>query len=150
MDLFRLRSTGPEAGDCTAPYDVIFNRECTVREFVDEVLKKKEWGIIFIGSRYSGSPRISYSGDKLKSSAFPDDILDKTIQSATSRGGWTNMDYILHIWSDKEKIRFEYAETLKNIVKLESEMTKLRIKAAKLEDQMKKEEEKDERENGIY
>ena len=116
MELFRLRSAGPEAGDCTAPYDVVFNRECTVREFIQEVLTKKEWGTIHIGDRFSGGPCISYKGDQITSSSnFPDDILNKVIKSGKSHGGWTAMDYWLDIWNEQEKLRFEYTKKLKEI-----------------------------------
>lgn len=136
MKLFELRSAGPEAGDCTAPYDVVFRKECTVREFIDEVLKQNEWGSIIIGSYFDG-PRIEYEHDKIVSGVFCQDILNAKITNATAHGGWTWMEYMLDIRPGERTIlRGEYAQTLEEIVRHESEIAKLKKKAHDLEDQL--------------
>lgn len=142
MRLFRLEAVGPEAGDCTAPYDVVFTRECTVREFIDEVLTRNEWGQIKISDWLNG-PSISYDHDKITSGVFSNDILDHTVKSATSRGGWSCMDYVIQPWDKKEKLRAEYALTLKDIVRHESAIKRLQIKARALEVEMEKAENPD-------
>ena len=104
MKLFELRVAGPTAGDCTTPYYVEFYGECTVREFINEVVKQNEceWGYVIIGSYYDG-PRIEYTYGKIVSSVFSQDILDAKIKNATASGGWTRMDYLLDIWTDEQK-----------------------------------------------
>lgn len=134
MKLFEFISAGPEAGDCTAPYDIRFNRECTVREFIDEVLKRNEWGYICINN-YVNGPRCEYKYDKLLT-PLSHAILDMPIKSATANGGWTRMDYVLDIWNAEQKLRFEYANTLREIVKHESEIAKLKKKAEDLENKL--------------
>lgn len=92
--------TAPEAGDCTAPYDVHFCQPMTVREFIDEILTRNEWGTVYIYD--PNNPEnlcrrkecCEYKYDKLKS-LFPDYIQERTIESASAHGGWTMMDYIL-------------------------------------------------------
>ena len=96
MKPFELRAAGPEAGDCTTPYHVEFYGECTVREFIDEVLKQNEWGYVRIGKFFDG-PQIEYSHEKIVSGVFSPDILDAIIKNATAHGGWTRMDYMLDI-----------------------------------------------------
>lgn len=136
MKLFELRASGPT--DCTTPYDVVFHKECTVQEFIEEVLKKNEWGSIIIGSHYDyNNPRIEYKHDKIVSGAFCLDIMDARITKAIARSGWTNMDYMLDIRSDEKRfLRHEYAETLKEIVRHESEIAKLQKKVHDIEDKL--------------
>jgi hypothetical protein len=55
------------------------------------------------------------------------------IKSAAASRGCTYMDYTLDIWNDEQKLRFEYANTLREIVKHENEITKLKKKAEYLE-----------------
>lgn len=39
--MFSLTQNTPTGGDCCAGYKVEFSKEYTVREFIEEVLKKK-------------------------------------------------------------------------------------------------------------
>lgn len=136
MKLFELRAEGPEACDCTIPYNVVFRNECTVREFIDEVLKKNEWGYVIIGSYFNG-PRIEYTHDKIVSGVFSQDILNAKISNATAHGGWTRMDYMLDIRpGERTMLRNEYVQILKEIARHESEIAKLKKKAHDLEDQL--------------
>ena len=48
--MIKYRRTDKIGGDETAPYDVIFDREYTVRELIEYILTRNEWGNIrFIG-----------------------------------------------------------------------------------------------------
>ena len=100
MDKFRFIQTAPEAGDCTAPYDLQFLEPMTVGEFVEEVLKRNDWGTIYIydpdnrENWYRRKERCEYDHGNLKV-RFPDDILMREIKSASSHGGWSLMDYTL-------------------------------------------------------
>lgn len=103
--MFRLIQSTPESGDCTCGYKVLLDKEYTVKEFVDTVLteKNKEWGYIgiynpsdFFG-RTSGNLCIEYRYGKITTENFGNDILNKKIMSVSASGGWSRMDYILHI-----------------------------------------------------
>lgn len=100
--LFDLRQAGATSSDCTAPYDVIFHKQCTVREFVDYVLTSDEWGYIGVYKRGSifGDPCCEYSYGKLKTNPLPEGVLSKIIVCAEASGGWTRMDYQLHLASE--------------------------------------------------
>jgi hypothetical protein len=132
MKLFELHASGPTAGDCTAPYDVVFRNECTVREFIDEVLRKNEWGFI----RIFDGPYIEYRNDKITYGDFGTNIFDSKINKATAHGGWTRMDYTLDIQPGERTLRNEYARTLKEIVRHESEIEKLKERIRNLKDQL--------------
>lgn len=99
MKDFRFRAIGPEAGDCTTPYEVQIPEGLTVKEFVDWVLTRNEWGYIGIynpdSDSFFGSPVCTYRHDKIDGEPFPDDIMRKTIKQIYAHGGWTNMDYRL-------------------------------------------------------
>lgn len=135
MKLFELRVSGPESGDCTVPYDVIFDRECTVREFINEVLMQKEWGFISICNYYNGNC-IHYDKDAIVSGKFDTDLLESKIKKATASGGWTRMDYWIDIFTGEHLLRKEYAQTLKEMARLESEYKKLTKKAYDIERQL--------------
>lgn len=109
--LFTLRRTGPERGDCTAPYVVIFiytNPHPTVKEFLDSI-SKREWGEILITPDPNRTNVYSLIGEKRdigwldyrwgKWGEGYDNFLkkygDKKIASATADGGWSRMDYVL-------------------------------------------------------
>lgn len=100
--MFQLSKSGPERGDCTAPYSVTLDKEYTVRTFINEVLKnKKEWGYIGIEDDNSifGDPHCEYAQGRLVSK-MKKDVLDKPVISVKADGGWSRMDYLLKI---KEK-----------------------------------------------
>ncbi len=103
--MFRLIQSTPVSGDCTCGYNVILDREYTVKDFIDTVLSERagEWGYIgiydqsdFVG-RHFGNPNAEYRYGKLVSDNFPEDILSKEIKSVSASGGWSRMDYVLHI-----------------------------------------------------
>lgn len=110
-DLFTVRRCGPERGDCTAPYVVIFsniNPHPTVKEFLDSVISnKREWGEILITPDPNCTNVWSLIGKKRdildykwgewgkQYDIFLEKYSDQTIVSATADGGWSRMDYIL-------------------------------------------------------
>lgn len=104
-----LVQTGSWSGDCTAPYDVRFhkNEGLTVKEFVDQVLlNTREYGDIGIYNEhnYGGDPKIYYQYGKLKGATFDDDILNSIVTAASAHGGWSLMDYVLHIKKGEKKM----------------------------------------------
>ena len=139
MKLFELDASGPEASDCTTPYYVVFHGppyKCTVREFIKTVLTRNEWGYIRISS-YFDKLQIEYRYDKIVSvyGAFSLDILNARIKNVTAHGGCTRMDYTLDVRTNEQKLRNEYAQTLEEITRHESEITELKKKAHDLEGQ---------------
>ena len=99
--MFRFIQSTPESGDCTCGYKVLLDKEYTVQEFVDMVLseRNKEWGYISIyyPSDFFESPCIEYRRGEIISDKFGNDILNKKIMSVSASGGWSRMDYALHI-----------------------------------------------------
>lgn len=96
--MFRIEQCGPERGDCTAPCEVILDKEYLVREFIEEVLKRKEeWGYIGIKSDKSffGDPNCEYRHGKLLGT-LPG-YMSRKVKSVTADGGWSRMDYILEV-----------------------------------------------------
>ena len=100
--MFRLVTSTPERGDCTRGYDVILDKEYTVKEFIETVFEKLsgEWGYIGIhndegdfSARVFGEPRCEYRYGKLSTPPLPNEYLEKKIVKATGDGGWSRMDY---------------------------------------------------------
>lgn len=79
-------------GDCTANYEIVFNRKMQLKEFIDSILVKKEWGFIRVKD-YS----ITYNGDEISQNTIPQDFYSKTIKQCTSSGGWSRMDYEIEL-----------------------------------------------------
>lgn len=132
MRLFDLRASGPTAGDCTTSYDVVLNKECTVREFIDEVLKKGEWGYV----RISDGSNIEYKNDKITYGGFGPNILDSKINKATAHGGWTRMDYVLDIFTSEQKFLNDCSQLLDKIERHANEIEKLKERIRNLKDQL--------------
>lgn len=121
--LFKLRQCGPERGDCTAPYEVIFeltNRHPTVNQFLKDVIsRKRDWGRIKISSDQSRKTvwdLIGYQGkvDTLEYrwgewgkdyDIFVEKYGDRKIKSATADGGWSLMEYVLLLEDDNMKYK---------------------------------------------
>lgn len=91
----KFEQCGKTSGDETTPYNVSLNKICTLRELIDTVLKRKEWGYIgvkCVGSIF-GNPSCEYKKDKIIKSNFTDDYLDRVVDTVFASGGWTRMDY---------------------------------------------------------
>lgn len=96
---------GPEAGDCTRPYNIRLNRkDITVQEFIDFILKEAagEWGTIYVWK--TGDPDaltspkkyvVEYSHGEIKSQVGDPDWLSATITKIRGHGGWSNSDFNL-------------------------------------------------------
>lgn len=96
--MFRLKPAGPERGDCTAPYEVVFDRRCTLREFCASVLKnEKDWGYVLIRDDRPWSAKkqkFEYRYGAMLD-PVPEDLLGRKIDGATAEGGWSRMDYFV-------------------------------------------------------
>ena len=106
IPMFELTRSGPEGGDCCAPYDVeILWPKPTVGEFIDAVVRAKvgnggtEWGYIGIHKHGSifGEPLCEYQHGKIVSDNIPDNIKEKRIHIVTANGGWSRMDYRIYL-----------------------------------------------------
>lgn len=122
----KFTKTGPESGDCTAPYDVEWNADGirSVSAFVAAVLLEKndEWGSIYLIEDERGwmhAPSIEYKYGCVVSA--PDSLFekddDREIDTITARGGWTNMDYYVRFKSANEGTdeRMDEAEGSENM-----------------------------------
>lgn len=95
--------------DATCDYELIFEKPCTLRQFVKDVVSnKKEWGEIGIASedpfKVFGDPYIKYKHGELLST-FPDELLDKQIDinvKHRANGGWSLMTYIVKLEDEDE------------------------------------------------
>lgn len=82
-------------GDCTSSYNITLDKNYTVEEFINIILKDRpnEWGSIEV----SNIDVCRYSQGKLLNENFSSDILHKNIKKVVSHGGWTLMDYIIYL-----------------------------------------------------
>lgn len=99
--MIKLKQATATRGDCTAGYSVELSKEYTIKEFIDEVLKSNEWGAIGIYDENQswfekGNPYCEYKRGELISK-LPDEFLDKPIKKVDADGGWSLMDYKIHI-----------------------------------------------------
>ena len=96
-----LKPAGNVRGDCTAPYDVVLSRECTLRELVDVILTRNEWGYIgqYDPRTVFGYPCVEYHGDQLYEctwrGSFNESDYKRKVVSVKADGGWTRMDYLI-------------------------------------------------------
>ena len=97
--MFKLIQSGPTCGDCTAPYNVILDKEYTVEDFIKTtLLRSDEWGYIGIFDEKSifGNLNCEYRHGNLKTH-LPNEYLSKKVVRVMARGGWTMMNYILTV-----------------------------------------------------
>ena len=102
-DLFDFVQTSTVGRDCTCKYKLIFNRTCTVKDFVDNLFNSRsdEWGSIEVRPNIAVGGSIDnvstqYECGILRNSSFTD-IYDFIITEATASGGWSRMDYVLYV-----------------------------------------------------
>lgn len=134
----------PEGSDCTAPYEVRTEKPITVREFLDAVIEQfpNEWGSITIetidginirkmmgkfpdlytdkvgnlGTAYAHGS-MNYTTQHQKLAPIDDVLLNKTIVKISAVGGWTAMDYHLHIQSKSiNEITSEQKQKIKDTI----------------------------------
>lgn len=94
--MFTLTQVTQIFGDCTAGYRVDLDKEYTVSEFINEVLREKtnEWGSFEI-KRFM--LKAEYRHGEIIESDFDENILSAKILSVAATGGWSRMDYIIII-----------------------------------------------------
>lgn len=85
-------------------YNVILDKEYTVNEFIQAILRDRpnergDFGI-YDGESYSGDPKITYWHGKLRSQ-FPDIFLNEKITKVKAAGSWGVIDYVIHINSER-------------------------------------------------
>jgi len=91
--MFKLNRVTPIAGDETAGYDVILDKEYSVKELLETVVNiKGEWGYFSV---INGS-RCEYKWGELLSSLKEDDLNKKVLKVGAS-GGWSRMDYYVMV-----------------------------------------------------
>ena len=90
----------PAGGDCCAPYEVLLNRECTLREFVDCIIKnEREWGYVTIYGMVDDQ-KLEYRYGKILKNEFTENELNSILLSVGSYGGWSRMDYVVRLKSN--------------------------------------------------
>lgn len=106
MNLFARRHVAGPFGDATSGYEIdLHKEEITVGEFIDAVLiqEPKEWGdvrIQFKDSALWDMPKVEYKNGSIleEGMTITDEHKSLKIKSATSNGGWSNMDYTLKVF----------------------------------------------------
>lgn len=93
----RFIQTHSMGSDCTAPYDVEDFPD-TVGELIDEILKRKEWGYIYIESKFltigDHLSRERFKYEKELISPVPsEEWRKKKVIEVKAAGGWGSMDY---------------------------------------------------------
>lgn len=98
--MFKRIQSGRYGSDCTAPYDIVLEKDYTVEEFINAVLCEycDEWGYfgVYDGKSVFGNPECEYSHGSVLNS-LPENILQTKILSVDASGGWTRMDYMFHL-----------------------------------------------------
>ena len=90
--MYKLKATGETYPDCTAHYEVILDKEYTVKEFLEELLQNgKEWGIVSVNSFLFLKYRYKEYEIEVDSTSYDNLIID----SITSIGGYSRMDYFI-------------------------------------------------------
>lgn len=88
IQLTRQTSVG---SDETAGYNVVLDKEYTLKELLDEILSNTaEWGYFHVLNCSS----CEYRWGKLVTELDPK-YLNKSILKATASGGWSRMDYYI-------------------------------------------------------
>lgn len=107
--MLKLRQVTPTGSDEYANYEVDLNKSCTVKEFINMVLKEKdtEWGKFEIVKPHvlascplpnNIAATAEYSSGKLTiEGTIPEKYLNKTITRVTASGGWSRMDYFIRV-----------------------------------------------------
>lgn len=102
--VLKFIQTGGPYGDATSRYVVELNREFTVEEFINEVLKRDEWGQIRVlnseirGKQPFGALVVEYRGDQIIGRGIGyRQYLDQKVRSVRASGGWSAMDYTINL-----------------------------------------------------
>lgn len=99
---FGMKCTGGPYGDSCSSYDIIFDREYTVKEFIEEVLKEKpgEWGEFTIEKdlkhTYTSSlDNCEYKYGKITKGFKKTESESMRIEEVKANGGWSLMNYFI-------------------------------------------------------
>lgn len=76
------------------PHDVVLDGESTIKEVVDEILKKGMWGVIIIENSNGEHTTLLYDKDHCH---IPQDLIGSNFISVEAFGGWGVMDYKITI-----------------------------------------------------
>lgn len=91
MDMIFVQ-THATGGDCTAPFDVLHDVDFTLRDLIDNISKRKEWGYVNIRTLSNKTVRIEYRGVPTITNTLSG-LLDSNIIKISASGGWGRMDY---------------------------------------------------------
>lgn len=99
---FKMKHTGGPYGDACCRYAVMFDREYTVQEFIEDIIKEKpeEWGEFQIATdlKYPYTTSIDicvYKHGQIISNFKKPDTAKMKIKEIVAHGGYTNMDYYI-------------------------------------------------------
>lgn len=91
--MIKLQQDTQTGSDCTAGYKLILDKECTLIEFINEILESRGFGHININNnQYS----YKYSNHKLVPE-LNENIANKKVIPIYASGGYGLMDYIIKI-----------------------------------------------------
>lgn len=93
MIKMKFVQTAPTGGDCTAPYDVFIDQDCTVEQFIEAVLTKGEWGKICVAM----SGVVEYKRDKITYNGLDKAVMSCLVGRIYAAGGYSCMDYYLDL-----------------------------------------------------
>ena len=100
---------GATMSDETTPYNVVFDKECTVREMIEAILKENptEYGTIYLRNKdyedegrhefYGGCPHCDYRRGKISNVNIPEQYMNASVDKVDSCGGWGVMSYWIYI-----------------------------------------------------
>ena len=83
----------------TFGYDIELYNNCTVSEFIEDILsqRKYDYGSILISNSIFKGKTYRYRYGKIISDPIDDDLLDKQVKSADAYGYSFNKDYFIRI-----------------------------------------------------
>lgn len=94
---FELFQTHADGSDCTAPYRLNIIGTPSVDEVVADILSREEWGSITVYSDRRKEKVCGMYYDHNTTANTMTGYNNHIVISGNSVGGWSNMDYVLHI-----------------------------------------------------
>lgn len=97
--VFTMTQSGPEGGDCTAPYKIHLADGATVGEVVVQILENRsDWGIIQVHALDGNQKprRADYKHGSIDNAEIAK-VMPLPVKKASASGGWSRMDYILWV-----------------------------------------------------
>lgn len=89
--------------DCSTYYDVVFEKNATVKDLLNYVLKNPQHGVFKIVKEITCFPNViskcEFHYGKITNGQIPTSILNKKIKKARANGGWGRMDYEIEIYN---------------------------------------------------